>query len=207
MKIRVSLFFLSVALFLCGAAHNPGALASPFKLEYEQGRISLEGKTSVKSFLEELAVLANIDIYILETFKDSSKTVRFKEFPLNKVLDRLLKGYNYAVVYSGEVDTQKGVFLLDKDKIKGSFKGRDKKSEKALEPSEKKKGLQKMDTRSRKVFKLEKEVQKLENYIESGRADADYERWMKIKKDPRYVRDYKKELSQKKEALNALLNQ
>lgn len=100
MKILVPLvLFLLFPLQLIFSG-NLGAAVLPVSLNYDRGLVSLEGKTSVVSILKILADKAEIEIYIAEKFRDYSNELAFARRPLGEVLEKLLKGYNYAVIYS-----------------------------------------------------------------------------------------------------------
>ncbi len=93
--------FLFVAVVLLAWAAGVPASAQVLKLSYDQGVVSLEpGRASVASILESLADLAKVEIYITEPFKDYSKDLEFKGVPLEWALGKLLKDYNYAVIYN-----------------------------------------------------------------------------------------------------------
>ncbi len=88
------------AVLLVWPADVP-VLARPLNISCDQGLVSIhQGQASVASVLTGLAGQANVDIYIAETFIDYSKDLSFDRVPLEAVLEKLLKGYNYAVVYS-----------------------------------------------------------------------------------------------------------
>ncbi len=88
------------AVLLVWAADVP-VLARPLNISCDQGLVSIhQNQASVASVLIDLADQANVEIYITETFIDYSKDLSFDRVPLEAVLEKLLKGYNYAVVYS-----------------------------------------------------------------------------------------------------------
>ncbi len=93
--------FLFVSAVLLAWAAGVPASAQVLKLSYDQGAVSLQpGRASVASILESLADLAKVEIYITEPFKDYSNDLEFKRIPLESALEKLLKDYNYAVIYN-----------------------------------------------------------------------------------------------------------
>ena len=110
MKILLQVLVLSVSMVLFIFSGNIGAAALPVSLSYDQGLVSIESKTSVVSILKTLADEAEIEIYIAEKFRDYSNEHEFSRRPLGEVLAKLLKGYNYAVIYSDASLNPRGVY-------------------------------------------------------------------------------------------------
>ena len=105
---KVIMLLTAAALFVFTG--NAGAAVPSKTLGYDRGQVSFEGRTSVLSFLKMLAEQAEIEIYLAEQFDDYAKEIEFVRRPLGEVLSKLLKGYNYAVIYSENLILQKGVY-------------------------------------------------------------------------------------------------
>ncbi|MFH2092685.1 MAG: hypothetical protein ABIJ31_10010 [Pseudomonadota bacterium] len=208
-KNGIVLAFISLLFFTFTAQ----ASVKLSEIEYDHGIVSLtSGRFSLLAVLKKLASVAKIEIYITGKFSDSSKQIGFDRTPIHDALCTLLKGYSFAVIYSDDSDTQGHIYLYGvngthvpaensislKQGESGQISGSPVNGTALLQdydPSQ--------DNVSQNMTPLEHKIQKLEKEIESGRADAWYESWAKIR-DPKYVanpRDklvrYQKELQKK----------
>lgn len=81
-----------------GAAVKPGA-------KYAEGNLSLEARNAnIGEILEILARVAGIDIFVARGFQTAGKklSVQIKDEPLEAAIKRILRGYNYAAIYTKE---------------------------------------------------------------------------------------------------------
>ena len=93
--------FLAAFIFFTLGISISGASVKSSVLEYENGMVSCSSKKiSVVNFLEELAGVSNIEIYILSRLKDHALSVDFQQVPVMEALCRLLRGYSFALVYA-----------------------------------------------------------------------------------------------------------
>ena len=72
-----------------------------YQLDYKKDLISISAsKADLKSILIEIAEQAEIFIQYPASL-DKKITIRLKEVSLKKALQRLLKGFNYSIIYTG----------------------------------------------------------------------------------------------------------
>ncbi len=95
------IIFISVCLILCFSTPAT-AFKGDLQLKYDNGLVSFKtGSISLVNFLGHLSDLANIQIFTTKNIADGMQEIHLDQVPLKHVLDKFLRGYNYAVIYSG----------------------------------------------------------------------------------------------------------
>jgi hypothetical protein len=199
-------FFLpaSIIFFTFGISISMASVKSSI-IEYENGMVSCRSnKISVVSFLEELAGVSNIKIYILSPLKDYALPVDFQQVPVMEVISSLLRGYSFALVYTKESDISEKIYFFDKTSsgdvtnVQLSRDEPDSSKLSALPASN-------YGTMNPKERKLISRIAKIEADIASGKAEKDYNFWTQHK-GPKYVYNPWDDLERSKEKLEELQN-
>jgi len=97
--------FLTLAA-VCLLVHDATAAIKP-GIKYAQGNITLEAKrATVNEVLEAIARTAGIDVFVARGFQPAgdSFTFRMVNEPLEDGIKKVLRGYNYAIIYAKEGD-------------------------------------------------------------------------------------------------------
>lgn len=103
-------------LMICGLIFSGTVYAAvkPLRLEYDRGLVSMKSQNmSLAVFLEYLAGLANMEIYVIEKLSNDSYLLEFDRVPVQEVLNALLDNYNYAVIYLKGWDNGSCAYILD----------------------------------------------------------------------------------------------
>ncbi len=198
------IFFTAFILFFFGISIS-GASVKSSVLEYENGMVSCSSKKiSVVSFLEELAGVSNIEIYILSRLKDHALSVDFKQVPVMEALSRLLRGYSFALVYAEGSDITGQIHFFENTESHGVTRVQSPGDEPDFSnlPALPAGNYGAMDPKERKLVS---KIEKLEADIESGKAEQDYNFWARHK-DPKYIYNPWKDLERSKAKLEALQN-
>jgi hypothetical protein len=89
-----------------------------YQLKYEKNLISISAKKAdLKSILSDIADKADISIQYPSSL-EKKVTLKITEISLKKALKRLLKDFNYSIIYSGSKKRSviSDVYILKKDK-------------------------------------------------------------------------------------------
>ena len=102
-KFEAFLFFL-ILLSICPFSNFSYASDFPsndYHLTYEKNRISISASNAdLKSILTDIAQKASISIQYPESL-DKKITIQLNKISLKRALRRLLKDFNYSIVYTG----------------------------------------------------------------------------------------------------------
>lgn len=127
MKVYISfLCMIMVVCFLILPGNADCAVRQPV-IEYENGLVTLSSeKMSLSALLSQIADAAGIGIYIADKLTNQSNAAEFKQEPLQEVLESLLKGYSFAVIFSRGSHAKGQVFQLNENRsgYAGSVSGR-----------------------------------------------------------------------------------
>ena len=115
-------FFLLLFLLFSPAAtnfsHANDFSSRSYQLTYEKNLISISAtKADLKSILIDVSERADISIQYPASL-DKKISIKIKDISLKKALIRLLKDYNYSIIYSGSKKRAviSEVYILDKNK-------------------------------------------------------------------------------------------
>ena len=195
-------FPAAFTIFIFGISIS-SASVKPSVIEYENGMVSCSSdKISVVSFLKKLAGAGKIEIYILGPIQDFTLPVDFQQVPVTQVISSLLRGYSFALVYTGRSDITGHIYFFDNTKsddpidIQLSDDGPDYSNLPPLPASN-------YETMNPKERRLISKIAKLEEDIASGKAESDYNFWVQHK-DPKYIYNPWNDLERSKEKLEKL---
>ena len=78
----------------------------------KDGKISIQAhRIPFLSILKQISNEAHLDIYMVEQNFPNTVTLSIEDYPIEKALQKVLRGYNYAIVYSSSVSGGGGIFL------------------------------------------------------------------------------------------------
>lgn len=112
------LFIVTVFILPCSTS---ASVKSPV-FDYDSGLISLRtNQVGLISLLERIADAAGIEIYIAGEISGRTNKTVFDQKPLQDVLETLLRGYSYAVIYSKEKNDKGQVLHLNVNQSLGGY--------------------------------------------------------------------------------------
>jgi hypothetical protein len=100
-SLQTSLFLLAAVLvvLLCLTA-GPRVSRAAGTVSFSDGRLSIRADNEpLLSILEKIAHQAGIVIFIVKDFEPGTLTLHLEDQPLEKAMDRILKGFNVARIY------------------------------------------------------------------------------------------------------------
>lgn len=173
------LFFLLVLFFMKGYIFSYASdfSSNNYELSYEKNLISISAKKAdLKSILIDIAEKADISIRY-PTSLDKKVTLKITEISLKKALKRLLKDFNYSIIYSGSKKRAviSDVYILSKNKKSSSVNSSQARIANRIRSYERrieslKKNLSKVDENSargkrylRQIESYEKNIERLKN--------------------------------------------
>lgn len=177
----VSLFIVS-AVAQAKVSNNEPTLDSQPLIRLHAERLPLA------DILDHISDALRADIYVVSPGETEIRGVHFHDVPAVQVLQTVLHGRSYAIVYHSDVCYEPVLFLgtsggATLDPPPGIA---DKDPDRATAPT----GSQMDDIQRERLVtreeKLRSQIQELEEQIASGYADSWYEHWITIK-DPQYV--------------------
>ena len=117
-KFNCHFLWVLIGVFIL-ASPCTGATRKDRLLIYDRGLVSFQAENlPLGALLERLASAAGVEIYLADKLPNRPADVSFDKRPLIDVLDSLLRGFSYAVIYSEGADGRQRVFLdLDKDQV------------------------------------------------------------------------------------------
>lgn len=111
---KYKIVLLVFILFIFFISRSSASVNTPV-LEYDNGMVSCSSNgISIISFLENLADISHIEIYVSTKLQDTVLPVDFQQLPVMEAVSRLLKGYSFALIYSGNSQGSGKVYLYDK---------------------------------------------------------------------------------------------
>lgn len=97
--VTLAALFFQVGVAVLHAGVKPG-------MAYKEGRLTLEANQApLLQVLELLSRSAGVDIFIAKGFQTGNVSFQVTDEPLEDALKSIMRGYNYAAVYTKEGDT------------------------------------------------------------------------------------------------------
>ncbi len=176
---RAPLVVMMVALFMGGPSVTQAASTSP-----PRATIRLHAECiPLSAVLEKLSEVLEADIYVATPLDTELRDLHFENVPALQVLQNVLRGFSYAIVYRTSSDGDPVRFLA---KVGSNSPAGEQLPTPvtAGAPAE-----AETDERSRVADREEElrgQIKEIEEQMASGYADEWYEHWVKIK-GPEYV--------------------
>ena len=157
-------------------------------LEYQNGLVSVQKfNISLINFLEDLSELANIKIYLVETVDPARRIrVNFDHQQIEKVLRSVLRGYNHAIIFNGQQISKAAVFSYNVGGNAKTNQGRSPTYGQMEDHPMPGGSHPTSDEKEDKIKVLTQRISQLNQRIESGESDKEYEKWVKVR-GPKYV--------------------
>lgn len=90
------------------------ALSADIGFKYTGGTVSFKSESvSLKGFLEYLSREANIQIFTTRNFEGENQALALDQVPLKDALDKVLRGFDYAVIYMEGTQGWGGLFTYE----------------------------------------------------------------------------------------------
>lgn len=110
----IKMLLAAIVVLTCGVSNLTASTTSPV-LEYNKGLVSCSSENiSLIGFLEKLADIGYIEIYVTSKLEDYNIPVDYEQVPVQEVVSSLLRGYSFAVIYTEKSETRGKVYLYDK---------------------------------------------------------------------------------------------
>jgi len=144
------------------------------RIVYKNNLLTLSAKDAdLKNVLLKLAYKTNIKVWFPNSLKKKI-TIKFSKISLGKSLEKLLKGLNHVILYSGPSKGQaavSGVYVFKKSKKSGRVRASERQKANRIRAYERrieslKSQLSRIDVNSRRGKSYLRQIQRLENNIE-----------------------------------------
>ena len=164
------LFFSCLVLIFVFFQSN--AVMGENSFEYNNGLVSYQGyDVPIMDILDNLSEAADLQIIIIRADDMNRRVnVNFIKEPVEDVIRNILKGYSYAIVFNVMDECEISLFHAKGNEISGI-----KKNIVLTDNS-----IQKDEIEDRK-YELIQMIEELNQRIESGISDKEYEKWAKIR--------------------------
>lgn len=99
-KKLVFCYLILPFLAFTGAGHSRASDTDTTSIQYANGRITIKAtNTPFSQIVRLLSAKANLDIFLVGPNLPSSVSLHIDDLPVDRALQRILRGYNHAVVY------------------------------------------------------------------------------------------------------------
>ena len=102
-KIIIFIFFLNLSLFVFGTNYLFAAdfLSRNYQIIFDNNTLSLSAKKAdLKNILSDISKFRGISIHFPSSL-EKKVTLKLDEISIREALERLLKDFNYSIIYSG----------------------------------------------------------------------------------------------------------
>jgi type II secretory pathway component GspD/PulD (secretin) len=174
MKINIIWWIQAVFVLLIVPATTYAAKTSDGELMYEKGYVTCHRENiPLNQFLETLSQAAGLQVVLTDPMDLSRNiTVHFDHKPIDDVVKTLLRGYSYALVFNAQDEPQQQRLVSYHDFCRSAG---DDVGKPFLSP-EKARAVP-----ATKKERVEHEIETIQQRIQSGESDREYEKWAAVR--------------------------